>query len=107
MTVGWRDGPVDVRPDGVVASDQVSGPDEQALAVRRQGDPAGRSQEQLRAQSRLEPLDLATQRLLGDEQARGGAREVELLRRRHEVAQGADLELVADRAAGVFTHFRW
>ena len=95
-----RGGYVDVRPDRVVARNEVSGHYEQPLSIRRQRDPTGRSEEQRRAQSRLEPLDLATERLLGNEQARRGAGEVELLCRRHEVAERADLELVADRPAG-------
>ena len=95
-----RGGHMDICPDRVVPGNEVSGPDEQPLTIRRQGHAAGRAEEQGRAQPRLEPLDLATQRLLGDEQARRGAREVQLLSRRHEVAEGADLELVADRAAG-------
>ena len=94
-----RGGHVDLRPDRVVPGDEVAGQDEQPLPVRRQRHATGRPHEQRRPQSRLESLDLATQRLLGDEQACRGAREVELLGRRHEVAQGADLELVADRAA--------
>ena len=94
---GWH---VDIRPDRIVPGDEVAGQDEQPLAIRRQGDPAGRPDEQRRPESRLESLDLAAERLLGHEQPCRGAREVELLSRRHEVAEGADLELVADRAAG-------
>ena len=99
-TVGCAAGTCTSAQTRVVARNEVSGPDEQPFAIRRQGHPTGRPDEQGRAELRLEPLDLATERLLGDEQARRGAREVELLRRRHEVAQGADLELVADRPAG-------
>ena len=91
---------VNIGPDRVVPRNEVAGPDEQPLAIRRQRHPTGRPDEQGRAQLRFEPLDLATQRLLGNEQARRGAGEVELLCRDHEVAQGADLELVADRPAG-------
>ena len=95
-TVGWPAGPVDVRPQGVVSRDQVPGALEQALALGRQADPAGRPQEEPHAQSGLQPLDLAAQRLLGDVQPGRSAREVELLGRRHEVAQRTDVELVAD-----------
>ena len=95
-----RGGHVNIGPDRVMARDEVPGPDEQPLAIRRQRHPAGRPHEQGRAHLRFESLDLTTERLLGHVQARRGAGEVELLCGYHEVAQGADLELIADRAAG-------
>ena len=91
---------MDIGPDRVVARNEVPSSDEQPLTIRRQGHATSRSHEQGRAQLRLEPLDLATERLLGHVQARRSAGEVELLCRRHEVAQGTDLELVADRPTG-------
>ena len=91
---------MDIRPNRVMPRDEVSRADEQPLAIRCQRDPAGGSHEQWRAQSGLEPLDLATERLLGDEQPRRGPGEVQLLGGRHEVAKRADLELVADRSTG-------
>src|SRR5207342_2934367 len=76
---------VQVRPDGVMAGDEVSGSDQQTLTIRRQRHPAGRPDEQGRAQLRLESLDLATERLLGNVQACRCAREVELLGRCYEI----------------------
>ena len=45
----------------------------------------------------LEAGDVAAQRLLGDEQPRCSPREVELLRGRHEIAKGPEVELASDR----------
>jgi hypothetical protein len=47
---------------------------------------------QLRTDLRLQPLDLLTERRLGDAESSGGTSEVQLFGHRHEVLQVAQLE---------------
>ena len=83
----------------VVDGDQVSRPDEEPFAVRRQGHPAGVPGEQPGAQLVLEAPDVAADRLLGDEQPGGRPREAQLLGDGDEVAQGSDVDVdVPDRS---------
>ena len=82
---------------GVVQCEQLAGANEEALARRRQRDAARRPGEELRPEHALEPADVSAQSLLGDEEPRRGAREVELLRGRNEVPERPQIELMSDR----------
>ena len=90
-------GGAELPPRGVVQSEELAGANEQALARRRQRDAPRRPDEELRPELALESTDVAAQGLLGDEEPRRSAREVELLRRRDEVAQRPQVELTSDR----------
>ena len=84
--------------------EQLAGTNEKALARRRQRDATRRPDEELRPQLALEPADVSAQGLLGDEQPGRGAREVELLRGRDEVAERPQVELTSDGGRSSFTH---
>jgi hypothetical protein len=81
-----------------VERDELSGANQEPLALRGEGHPARRAHEQLGVEAPLKLPDVAADRLLGHEQARRRPREVQLLRNRHEVAERADVDLgITDR----------
>ena len=82
---------------GVVQGEKLAGANEKALARRRQRDATRRPCEELRPELALESSDVAAQGLLGDEEPRRRAREMELLRGRDEIPQRPQVELMADR----------
>ena len=81
----------------IVKGEELAGANEKALARGRQRDATRRPREELRPELALESGDVAAQGLLGDEEPRRRAREVELLRRRDEVSQRSQVELTSDR----------
>ena len=79
--------------DVIVQPQQCAGPLEQQATLGRQRHAARRPYEEGSPEAQLEVVDLARQRLLRDEQPRGGSREVQLLGDRDEVAQLPDVEV--------------